>query len=121
MNVYGLAAAIGAKVFTAEQTPPPVVERVYAGDRMSDLVSQARAGTLLVTNLDGSQLLRVTQRMDGPALCFVSGLVPKPEQIAAAAEQGTVLLGSPYGLYETCGRIFQVLSRAVAPATGGGR
>ena len=119
MNVYELASSIGARVLTAEQTPPPHISSVYAGDRMSDLVSQAGSGTLLVTNLDGSQLLRVAALMDSPALCFVGGLVPDPERIAAAAAQGTVLLVSPHGLYETCGLLFQALGRRTAASPPG--
>jgi len=112
MELTTLAERIGATILTG---PPPgrvEIRGVYAGDRISDLLNQGNADTLLVTNLTGIQVLRVTELMDVPALCLLDGAAPEPELIRAAQQHDTVLLLSPLGMFETCGRLYACLGAA---------
>jgi hypothetical protein len=77
---------------------------VYAGDRISDLIERATTGTLLVTNISNSQLIRVAELMDVPGICITGGAEPAAE--LAAAETGAAIVLSPEGLFETCGRLY---------------
>jgi hypothetical protein len=70
------------------------VDRIFAGERMSDLLEQAGPGTLLVTRLSNTHLARLAELMDVPALCLVGGSQPSPELLKAAAEAGTAVLVS---------------------------
>lgn len=85
--------------------------RAYAGDRVSDLLTHADDGTLLVSNLPGEQLLRLAELMDLPGLCVVDGQALDAGIIAAAAAHGTGLMVSSVGMFETCGRLFECLQR----------
>lgn len=109
MKIHDLAGRIGATILTQ---PPAetAIEHVYAGDRVSDLLSQAHDRALLVSNLNGSQLLRLAELMDAPAVCLLNGHMPDMEVITAAAEGGTAILVSPYGMFETCGRLFACIA-----------
>ena len=89
-----------------------LVERVYAGDRISDLLNHASETTLLVSNLAGAQLIRLADLMDVPAICLVGGLQPDAEFVSAAESHGMVVMVSPVGMFETCGRIYQCLLEA---------
>lgn len=109
MRFHQLAAQIGARVLTPEQLGDPEIERVYAGDKMSDLLSQAGAKTLLVTSLTGPQLLRLAELMDVPAICLVKGASPDPVLLEAAGQKHTALMISPEGMFETCGRLYVCL------------
>jgi len=104
-----LASGIGARVLTAAPGAARVVERVYAGDRMSDLLNHASATTLVVTNLATSQLVRAASLMDAAAVCLLNGVVPDPALLSAAASTGTALIVSPFDLFETCGRLYGCL------------
>ena len=53
------------------------IAKIYAGDRVSDLLDQASDTTLLVTNLMSLQLIRLAELMDVPAVCFVNGAVAR--------------------------------------------
>jgi len=107
MKLGELAERIGATVEAGRHEPSGVeVERVYAGDVISDLLREASERMLLVTNLASPQLLRVAELMDVPGICFVNGRLPAPAVVAAAAEHGIVLLVSPAGMFETCGRLY---------------
>lgn len=116
MTLDEVAKGLGARVLTADGGGPRSIERVYAGDRMSDLVNHASAATLIVTNLANAQLVRAASLMDASAVCLVGGVVPEPELVAAAANSGTVLMVSPFDLFETCGRLYACLrERRPAP------
>lgn len=109
MNLEDLAKKIGAKVISHGKSVPVEINRIYAGDRISDLLNQAVSMTLVVSNLASSQLIRVAQLMDLPGICLLEDMVPDPEMIRIATEHRTLLMVSPRGMFETCGRMYQVL------------
>lgn len=109
MNIEELAAEIGATVVVPGQDVASI-ERVYAGDRVSDLLNHAGQGTLIVSNLPGTQLARLADLMDLPALCLVDGAAAEPAA-AAAGLRGTAVLVSRAGLFETCGLIYRCLQQ----------
>jgi redox-sensing transcriptional repressor len=111
-----LARCVGAQIITGEACPQRVVEKIYAGDRVSDLLNEASDRTLLVTNLMSLQMIRVAELMDVPAICFVNGVSPEPEIVAKADGTGTTLMVSPIGVFETCGLIYQTLAAAPSAA-----
>jgi len=108
MRLAELAAKIGATVLVPATAQAPI-DRVYAGDRISDILNHAADGTLLVSNLSGVQLVRLADLMDLAGLCLVGGAEPDPAIVAAARAHGTGLVVSPVGLFETCGRIYRCL------------
>ncbi len=109
MKLDELALRIGAKVLT----PGPAdaqIARIYAGDRVSDLLNEASSKTLLVTNLANLQMLRVAELMEVPGICFVDGVEPDQEVVELASQNHTMLMVSPVGVFETCGLIYQLLA-----------
>lgn len=112
MKLEDMAQDIGARVVTPGKPGGTEITRVYAGDRVSDLLNEASDSTLLVSNLASLQMLRVAELMDVPGICFVNGIDPEADVVELARENGTFLLVSPVGVFETCGLIYQHLSRA---------
>lgn len=106
MKLIDLIQRIGAKSLPPGSSLDAEIKGIYAGDRISDLLSQGAAETLLVTNLTGAQILRVAELMDVPAICLLNGISPEPELTNTAERNGTVLLVSPFGMFETCGRLY---------------
>lgn len=102
MTVQELARQIGAQLTVPGKSSNSEVARIYAGDRMSDLLEQASADTLLVTRLANPHLFRMAELMDVPGICLVRDRAPEPELLQAAAQSGTALLLSPAGLEQTC-------------------
>ena len=116
MKLSVLADQIGAKIAAHSPRANDVeIETVCAGDHMSDLLRQATDVTLVVTNLAHAMLPRMAELMDAPAVCLLNGVAPQPEVLDAAAAHNTVLLVSPVGMYQTCGRLYQVLGERTAP------
>ncbi len=112
MKLVELAVKIGASILTGGQGADVEVQHVYAGDRISDLLDQAGSNTLLVTNLSSAQLIDLAELMDSPGLCLVNNCQVGRDALDAAARRGTVIVLSPVGIYETCGRMYQVLNHS---------
>ncbi|HOT22866.1 MAG TPA: redox-sensing transcriptional repressor Rex [Thermoleophilia bacterium] len=110
MKLEDLARLIGARIVTPGAPGGTGITKIYAGDRVSDLLNEASDKTLLVSNLASVQMLRVAELMDVPGICFVNGVEPDDELVALAHGTGTLLMVSPDGVFETCGRIYQHLS-----------
>jgi len=106
MTLDILVKNIGAHVLTPKDLSTIEINRVYAGDKMSDLLNEASDDTLLVTNLSSEQLIRIAQLMDVPAICLVRGVFPQAEVIEKLSLCNTVLLSSPLGMFETCGKLY---------------
>jgi redox-sensing transcriptional repressor len=109
MKLEDLARNIGAHLVTPGKPGGTMVAKVYAGDRVSDLLNEASDRTLLVSNLASVQMLRVAELMDVPGICFVNGIEPDAEMIQLAQDNDTLLMVSPQGVFETCGLIYQAL------------
>lgn len=110
MKLTDVAQRTGSRiVLNAEKAKDVEVLRIYAGDNISDILSQVSGTTLLVTNLTNSLLPRVADLMEGQGICLLNGVVPKAELLDAAREHGTVILVSPVSMFETCGRLYQCL------------
>lgn len=110
MRLTELADKIGAKVHTPGRGATVELDQVYAGDRISDLLNEAKDNTLLVSNLASTHLIRVAELMDVPGICLVAGQQPDAAMLATAQEHGTLLMTSPSSLFETCGRIHRSLT-----------
>lgn len=108
MKVSELAERVGARLLTPATDNVEVV-RVYASDRISDLLNEVTDGTLLVTNLSNSTLVRLIQLMDVASVCLLNGAEPEEPIIAAAQKHGAALMVSPLGMYETCGRLYRAV------------
>ena len=109
MKLEELATNIGARVVTPGKPGGTSVAKVYAGDRVSDLLNEASDKTLLVSNLASVQMLRVAELMDVPGICFVNGVEPDAEMMQLAQDNDTLLMVSPQGVFETCGLIYAAL------------
>ena len=110
LSLEELSDRIGARIIVSGTQAKTNVTKIYAGDRVSDLLHEASQRTLLVTKLANLQMLRVAELIDVPGICFVDGADPSAEIVDLAQQNGTLLMVSPLGIFETCGLIFQNLS-----------
>ncbi len=112
MKIEQLAAALGAHTHASSASLNLDIQSVYAGDRMSDLLSAASEHTLLVTHITNQSLLNLIELMDVPAVCLVNGATPERAVLDAANASHTPVLVAPWSLYETCGRLYRILEAA---------
>lgn len=75
-------------------------------DLMSDVLAFTKPGSILLTGLTNSQVIRTAELLDLKGVVFVRNRQPDDETIRLARDCGIPLLSSPYPLYESCGLLF---------------
>ena len=75
-------------------------------DLMSDVLAFTRPGSVLLTGLANSHVIRTAEMLDLKAVVFVRSKRPDERTIRMAEAIQLVLILSPYPLYESCGRLY---------------
>jgi hypothetical protein len=75
-------------------------------DLMSDVLAFTKPGSILLTGLTNSQVIRTAEMLDLQGVVFVRDKQPDADTIQLAKDCGIPLLSSPYPLYESCGLLF---------------
>ena len=81
------------------------VSTCHASDLISDVLAFRGPGSLLLTGLTNSQVVRTAEILDFVAICFVRGKRPQPETVDLAREKGIRLLATPLSMYESSRRL----------------
>jgi predicted transcriptional regulator len=83
------------------------VEMACGADLMSDVLAFAKKGSLLLTGLTNTQVVRTSEMADIAAVCFVRGKTPPEETSKLAAANGLPLLVTELPMFEACGRLYK--------------
>jgi hypothetical protein len=75
-------------------------------DLMSDVLAFTRPGSVLLTGLTNSQVIRTAEMLDLKAVVFVRSKRPDERTIKMAESLQLVIILSPHPLYESCGRLY---------------
>ena len=107
MKLRDVLSIVGGKILTRKVNLDLEISSCGASDLMSDVLAYVKPGSLLLTGLVNPQSIRTAEMADLSAIVFVRGKTPGPDAIELAEEVGIPLIGSPYGMYEICGRLYQ--------------
>lgn len=110
-----LGNRLGVVVVEAKRTGKRRIDRVCAGDRVSDLLNQASDTTLIVTNLANASVARLIELMDVPAVCLLNAVQPDTALVETATEHGAAIIVSPDDMFQTCGKLHRILEETSAP------
>jgi predicted transcriptional regulator len=77
-----------------------------ASDLMSDVLAFSRSGAVLLTGLVNEQTIHTAFIAEISAIVFVRGKHPAASVIALANEKRIPVLGTPYSMYEACGKLY---------------
>jgi len=83
------------------------VKTAFSADLMSDVLSFAQPGCLLITGITNAQSVRTAFALDIAAILICRGKKPLDEAIEMGRELGIPILGTKHIMFETCGRLFQ--------------
>jgi len=82
------------------------VKGAFGADLMSDVLAFAKSGSLLLTGLTNTQVIRTANVLDIAAIILVRAKQPSSETIALARELKIPILTTKYILFETAGRLY---------------
>jgi hypothetical protein len=107
----GLALAevqsiLKARVLCCEEKMAAQAFSACGCDLMSDVLAFTKPGSILLTGLTNSQVVRTAEMLDLKGIVFVRDKQPDDDTIRLAKDCGIPLLSSPFPLYESCGLLF---------------
>ena len=76
-------------------------------DLLSDVLAFIKAGSLLLTGLTNTQVIRTAEMADIAAVCFVRGKKPDEETIRLAKSKDIPLLMTQLPMFESCGQLYK--------------
>jgi predicted transcriptional regulator len=95
-----------ADVIVGKEKLDMEVKTAFGADLMSDVLAFAKAGSLLLTGLTNTQVIRIANVLDIAAIILVRGKKPTAETIGLAKELQIPILTTKYILFETAGRLY---------------
>ena len=106
MKLSDVKEILNAEVIVGEEHLDLEVKTAFGADLMSDVLAFAKTGSLLLTGLTNSQVIRTANILDIAAIILVRGKKPSTETINLAKELKIPLLTTKYILFETAGRLY---------------
>jgi predicted transcriptional regulator len=95
-----------ADVIVGKENLDMEVKTAFGADLMSDVLALAKAGSLLLTGLTNTQVIRIANVLDIAAIILVRGKKPSAETIDLAKKLQIPILTTKYILFETAGRLY---------------
>ncbi len=109
MNIIEIIKLLNADIIVRGEDKE--IQKVFAGDRMSDLIHNADEYTLIITHLNQISLVQLFEIFDVPAICLISDTEPVQELVQSAEGKKTYLFVSPFEMYKTCGIVYKMLEQ----------
>lgn len=113
MTIADMANILHARVLCGESRLDKPVRTACCSDLMSDVLAFVNEKTVLITGLINPHVIRTADMLDLRCLVFARGKVPGEEILAAAAEQGLVVLSTRETAFTACGLLFEAGLRGV--------
>jgi len=97
---------LNAEVIAGHDKLDMEVKTAFGADLMSDVLAFAKAGSLLLTGLTNTQVIRIANVLDIAAIVLVRGKKPPAETLSLARDLQIPILTTKYILFETAGRLY---------------
>ncbi len=107
MKLREVKEILDADVIVGEDNLDLEVKTAFGADLMSDVLAFAKAGSMLLTGLTNTQVVRTANVLDIAAIILVRGKKPSTDTINLARDLNIPLLSTKYILFETAGRLYE--------------
>lgn len=105
MKIKRIMELTAAACASGDAEAPLEIRYGFAADLMSDVLKIETDELLLVTGLCNIQTIRTAEMSDLRCILFVRDKRATPEMVALAAQNGIVLLESPYSMFRAVGQL----------------
>jgi len=107
LTLNEVAEILNAEVIVGQDQMEMDVTTAFGADLMSDVLAFAKPGSMLLTGLTNSQVVRTADILDIAAIILVRGKKPAAETTQMAEELGIPILSTKLILFETAGRLYE--------------
>jgi len=112
MKLSEIIKILNADILVGHDLREMEVNTAFAADSISDVLTWAKPGCMLLTGLTHPQIIRTADILDIAAIIIVRGKKPSLETIRLAQEVNIPVLSTRYILFETAGRLYEKGIRA---------
>lgn len=107
MKLKEIKNILEAEMLYGDECLSKEIKVAYGSDLMSDVLTFVKSGSLLLTGLTNTQVVRTAEMAEIGAICFVNNKRPQEETINLANEKKIPLLATKLFMYECCGRLYK--------------
>jgi predicted transcriptional regulator len=107
MKLKEVKAILDADILVGHDLLEMEVDTAFGADLLSDVLTFAKPGCMLITGLTNHQIIRTADILEIAAIIIVRGKKPAPETIRLAKELEIPVLSTKYILFETAGRLYE--------------
>lgn len=106
MKLREVKEILDANIVVGQEKMDMEVYTAFGADLMSDVMAFAKAGSLLLTGLTNSQVVKTASSRNIAAIILVRGKEPSTEAIEMAKDLQIPILTTKYILFETAGILY---------------
>lgn len=106
MELKSLKDLLEAYVLTGDIEMAPNIEKVFACDLMSDVLTIVEEDTVLMTGLSNIQTIRTAEIKDIGCVIFVRGKIPDRATLELAKRLGIIVLATKLSMFSACGILY---------------
>lgn len=107
LTIKQVCSLLGGTIVCGEGNANKLIYTACGCDLMSDALAYTKPGSVLLTGLTNSQVVRTAEMLDLKAIVFVRKKCPDEQTISLARSMGLTIILSPLPLYESCGLLFK--------------
>ena len=106
MKIDEICSLLAAEIHSGIGDPDIEIERAFASDLMSDVLTLMTDHLLLITGLNNIQTVRTAEMSDIGHILIVRGKIPTLKMIELADELGIVLMSTRYSMFKASGILY---------------
>lgn len=110
MKVFELAEALKLTVYAGSSGLQQEVEGGYVSDLLSDVMGNAKAGSVWVTLQTHQNVMAIASLKELAAVVVVQGFQPAADTIAYANAEGIALLGTQETTFDMAGQLYNLIN-----------
>ncbi|MFA5446930.1 MAG: hypothetical protein WC233_01480 [Sphaerochaeta sp.] len=107
MKLKDILSCVNAKLVCGEEHLEDHIERGFASDLMSDVLTILEDDIILITGLSNVQAIRTAEMSDIKNILLVRNKIPSPAMIEMANEFSISLSYTSYSLFRASGLLYQ--------------
>lgn len=107
MKIKDIVTILDGKVIHGSEKFLHEVEKGFASDLMSDVLTLQEENLVLITGLANVQTIRTAEMADISCVVFARKKKASPDIVNLAIENSIVIIECPYSMFKTCGLLFK--------------
>jgi predicted transcriptional regulator len=106
MKIGEIKDLLCAELICGEEHVSTEVSYGFGSDLMSDVLAYVKGGSILLTGLTNTQVIRTAEMADLHAIIFVRGKAPEQDLVNLAKENNIVLMTTKDSMYTAAGKLY---------------